>query len=96
MGKRLVFGPTHVAVQDEELSKGYQEGHTLFTHRYHGTVLTEQAIYDLLANQVCSVQSSDRHRAGFVLGWCAAFHGQGRAAPMVGYYSDDAQGEHPQ
>jgi len=85
MGERIVLGATHIDVADQEFSKGYQEGYQYFITHHQGAILTDIQVYGFLATNIYDCFHSDRHRAGYLLGWCAALHGQGHAGPTISY-----------
>ncbi len=86
MGERLVLGETHIEVTDQELNAGYQAGYQRFLTHFRTTLLTDNQIYGFLATNIYDCFHSDRYRAGYILGWCAALHALGRPGATVGYY----------
>ncbi len=93
MGERFVLGATHIDVADHEFSTGYQEGYQRFTTHYQDKTLTDIQVYGFLATNIYDCFHSDRHRAGYVVGWSAALHALGRPGATIGYYvtSQDVQ-----
>ncbi len=91
MGKRIVIGNTAIEVADQELSTGYQEGYLRFTELYHDKPLRDTDVYGFLARTMYDYTTSDRYRAGYIVGWCAALHGQGHPGATIGYYVADAR-----
>ncbi len=85
MGERIVLGATHIDVADQEFSTGYQEGYQRFTEHYQDKPLTDANVYGFLARNLYDCMTTDRYRAGYIVGWCAALHGQGYARPTIGY-----------
>ncbi len=86
MGERIVLGATHIDVADHDFSAGYQEGYHRYTTYYHDKPLTDASVYDFLARTVNDCFHTDRHRAGYIIGWCAALHMVGRPGATIGYY----------
>ncbi len=93
MGERIVLGATHIEVTDHEFSAGYQEDYHRFLTHFHDTLLTDNQIYGFLATNIYDCFHPDRHRAGYLIGWCAALHTLGHSGPTDGYYaaSQDVQ-----
>lgn len=91
MGERIVLGTTHIEVIDHEFSAGYQEGYQRFLTYFQEKPLTDVQVYGFLATNIYGCFHSDRHRAGYILGWCAALHALGRPGPTVGYYVASTQ-----
>ena len=89
MGQHVILGSTDIAVTDHDFSTGYQEGYERFLERYHGNPLTDLEDYGFLIRNTLDVLTTDRYRAGYVLGWCAALHSLGHPGATVGYYADN-------
>jgi len=88
MGQHVILGSTDITVTDHDFSTGYQEGYERFLERYHGKPLTDLEVYGFLVRNTLDVLTTDRYRAGYVLGWCAALHTLGRPGATVGYYTE--------
>ncbi len=91
MGERIVLGTTTVDLSSEDFSRGYQEGYLRFTTYYQGKPLTDADVYGFLARNIYDSMTTDRYRAGYIMGWSAALHGQGRPGPTVGSYANAQQ-----
>jgi len=87
MGQHIVLGPTDIAVIDQDFGAGYQDGYLRFIDHYQDKPLTEAEVYGFLVRNLLDVITTDRYRAGYVVGWCAALHGQGHPGLTVGYYT---------
>ncbi len=83
MGEHIVLGTIPISVENEEFSKGYQEGYLRFTEHYQSKPLTDANVYGFLARNIYDTMTTDRYRAGYIVGWCAALHGQGQSRPTV-------------
>ena len=79
MGEHIVLGITPVSVSNEEFSKGYQEGYLRFIKHDQGNPLTDVDVYNFLIRNTLDILTSDRHRAGYIMGWSAALHEQSRS-----------------
>ncbi len=91
MGEHIVLGPTPVEVASQDFSLGYQEGYLRFTDHYQNKHLTDLDVFNFMFRNILDGMTTERYRAGYVMGWNAALHAQGRPGPMVGYYVADQQ-----
>lgn len=91
MGEHIVLGTTPVSVTDEEFSKGYQEGYQRFIECHQGNPLTDVDVYSFLIRNILDILTSDRYRAGYIMGWSAALHRQGGSRTAVSYYVANTQ-----
>jgi hypothetical protein len=88
MGQHVILGSTDITVTDHDFSTGYQDGYARFLERYHGKPLTDLEVYGFLVRNTLDVLTTDRYRAGYVVGWCAALHSLGRPGATVGYCAE--------
>lgn len=83
MEECIALGNIAIEVADQDFSKGYQEGYLHFIEHYQSKLLTDASVYGFLAQNIYDTMTTDRHRAGYIVGWCAALHGQGRSRSTV-------------
>lgn len=91
MGERIVLGTTSISVTNEEFSKGYQEGYLHFIAHNQGNPLTDVDVYSFLIRTTLDIVTSDCHRAGYIMGWSAALHGQICSGTPVSCYITNTQ-----
>ena len=65
-------GNTAIAVQDEQFQEGYQQGYERFYQRYAHVPLTDLEVYRFVLRNVLDTFTSERERAGYIIGWMAA------------------------
>ncbi len=91
MEEQIVLGNTSIDVVTEDFSKGYQEGYLRFITHYQDKPLIDADVYGFLARNIYDTMTTDRHRAGYIIEWCAALHGQGQPGITVSSYASTQQ-----
>ncbi len=92
MGERIILGTTPIEVATEDFSKGYQEGYLRFTTHYQRKSLTSLEVYGFLVRNILDPITSANYRAGYILGWSAALHGDDRSDSKGGSYTAAIRG----
>lgn len=85
MREHIILGNTPLAVTDQDFSAGYQEGYQRYITHYQNKPLTDEDVYGFLARNIYDTMKTGRYRAGYIVGWCAALHGQCQSRATVVY-----------
>ncbi len=89
MREHIVLGTTPVSATNEDFSKGYEdfskgykEGYLRFIKHYQNNPLTDVDVCRFLIRNTLDILTSDRYRAGYIMGWSAALHRRGPATTV--------------
>src|SRR5712691_9839581 len=74
MPQSVYVGAAEITVADTQFLNGFQAGRFHDRTLFKGKPLTDQEMYNLIAQAVSDVQMSDRVNAGYITGFIRAMH----------------------